>query len=189
MRNRTLTLALAGSVMLAASAGAQTHKGFWAGFDLGAARQSLDCSACPAERNDVVPLPNLNAAIRIGWTLRDNLLLGLEDNSIEGSDWATTAIMAVAQLYPRRQSPAFVRVGFGALIVDSHNREPADHFENFGVLVSLGYDIARGRYSISPTVTFANSLGGAIVDHPPTSLITTSARPRFVAIGIGVHWY
>ena len=144
---------------------AQTRQGFWIGGGLGYG--SLGCNGCNR-------LGGVSGYLKLGGTLRQNILLGVETNGWTKSDLGQTLTMGnmsgAAYWYPMPANGLFIKGGLGYSILD-------DGFNNesgFGLLAGLGYDVRVGRnLSITPV---ANWFRGSF----------TGASANVVQIGLGV---
>ena len=113
---------------------AQTRQGFWIGGGLGYG--SLGCDGCYR-----VGAPS--GYLKLGGTLRQNILLGVETNGWTKSEFGQTLTMGnmsgAAYWYPMPANGLFVKGGLGYSILD-------DGFANesgFGLLAGLGWLLIR----------------------------------------------
>jgi hypothetical protein len=133
---------------------AQTRQGFWIGGGLGYG--SLGCNGCDR-------LGGVSGYLKLGGTLRQNILVGVETNGWTKSEFGQTLTMGnmsgAAYFYPMPSNGLFIKGGLGYSILD-------DGFNNesgFGLLAGLGYDVRVGRnMSITPVANwFRGSFSGA----------------------------
>ena len=131
-----------GLVSTAGGQQAQTRQGFWIGGGLGYG--SLGCYGCDR-------LQGPSGYLKLGGTLRQNLLLGVEMNGWTKSEFGQRMTMGnmsgAAYWYPRTTDGLFFKAGLGySVLDDGFSRETA-----FGLLGGLGYDIRIGQnVSITP---------------------------------------
>jgi hypothetical protein len=150
------------AVLLATTANAQqaqTRQGFWIGGGLGYGSMGISCDGCA----DSDRLGGVSGYLKLGATLRPNILLGVETNGWTKSEFGQTVTMGnmsgAAYWYPMSTNGLFVKGGVGYSIVD-------DGFANesgFGLLAGLGYDVRVARnLSITPVANwFRGSFDGA----------------------------
>jgi len=130
---------------------AQTRQGFWIGGGMGYGTMGISCDGCP----DFDREGSLSGYIKLGGTLRQNILLGVETNGWTKSEGGATLTMGnvsgAAYWYPMATNGLFVKGGVGYSILD-------DGFANesgFGMLAGLGYDVRVGRnLSITPVANW-----------------------------------
>jgi hypothetical protein len=126
---------------------AQTRQGFWIGGGLGYG--SLSCSGCNS-------LGGVTGSLKLGGTLSQNVLLGVESNAWTKSESGETLTMGnmsgAVYWYPMSTSGLFVKGGFGYSVLDD------TFFGNstgFGMLGGIGYDVRVGRnLSITPVANW-----------------------------------
>ena len=143
------------AVLLAGSASAQkaqTRQGFWIGGGLGYG--SLGCDGC-----DRVGAPS--GYLKLGGTLRQNILLGVETNGWTKSELGNRLTMGnvsgAIYWYPMTNG-MFVKAGAGYSVLDSGIASTS----GFGLLGGVGYDVRVGRnLSITPVANwFRGSFDG-----------------------------
>jgi hypothetical protein len=125
---------------------AQTRQGFWIGGGLGYG--SLGCNGCDR-------LGGVSGYFKLGGTLRQNILLGVETNGWTKSEFGQTMTMGnmsgAAYWYPMPTNGLFLKAGVGYSVVD-------DGFVNqsgLGLLGGLGYDIRVGKnLSMTPVANW-----------------------------------
>ncbi len=137
------------TVLLASTAfaqQAQTRQGFWIGGGLGYG--SMGCEGC-----DRVGAPS--GYLKLGGTLRENILLGVETNGWSKSDLGTRLSMGnvsgAIYWYPMTTNGLFVKAGAGYSVLDSD----FGNSSGFGILGGLGYDVRVGRnLSVTPVANW-----------------------------------
>jgi hypothetical protein len=141
------------AVLLATTATAQqaqTRQGFWIGGGMGYGSMGISCEG------------GISGYLKLGGTLRQNILLGVETTGWTKSEGGATLTMGnvsgAAYWYPMPTNGLFVKAGAGYSIMD-------DGFANesgFGMLAGLGYDVRVGRnLSITPVANwFRGSFDG-----------------------------
>ena len=143
------------AILLASSASAQqaqTRQGFWIGGGLGYG--SLGCDGC-----DRVGAPS--GYFKLGGTLRQNILLGVETNGWTKSELGNRLTMGnvsgAVYWYPMTNG-MFVKAGAGYSVLDSGIASTS----GFGLLGGVGYDVRVGRnLSITPVANwFRGSFDG-----------------------------
>ncbi len=143
------------AVLLAGSASAQqaqTRQGFWIGGGLGYGSMGLSCDGCAA--SDRVGAPT--GYLKLGGTLRQNILLGVETNgwtkSELGARLTMTNISGAVYWYPMTSNGMFVKAGAGFSALDSGFGGGSS---GFGVLGGVGYDVRVGRnLSLTPVANW-----------------------------------
>ena len=145
------------AVLLASAASAQqaqTRQGFWIGGGMGYG--SLGCSGC-----DRTGAPS--GYLKLGGTLRENVLLGVETNGWTKSELGARLTMGnvsgAVYWYPMTTNGFFVKGGAGYSVLDA---DVAGSTSGFGLLGGLGYDVRVGRnLSITPVANwFRGSFNG-----------------------------
>ena len=144
------------AILLASSASAQqtqTRQGFWIGGGLGYG--SLGCDGC-----DRVGAPS--GYLKLGGTLRQNILLGVETNGWTKSEFGNRLTMGnvsgAVYWYPMTTNGMFVKAGAGYSVLDNGFASTS----GFGLLGGVGYDVRVGRnLSITPVANwFRGSFDG-----------------------------
>jgi hypothetical protein len=138
-----LALAVANS---ASGQQAEARQGFWIGGGLGYG--SLGCDGCDR-------LGGVSGYLKLGGTLRENVLLGVEVNGWAKSEFGQTMTMGnmsgAAYWYPMSNGGLFLKAGLGYSVVD-------DGFTSetgLGLLGGLGYDIRVGpNLSVTPVANW-----------------------------------
>jgi hypothetical protein len=134
---------------------AQTRQGFWFGGGLGYGSLGTSCDGCA----DVDREGGLSGYAKLGGTLRQNILLGVELNGWTKDEGPATVTMGnlsgAAYWYPMPAQGLFLKAGAGYsnLRVDDGSVSASDG--GFGLLGGLGYDIRAGRnLSITPVANW-----------------------------------
>jgi len=183
------------------------REGFWIGFGFGPGHAQIDCSACgPRAAGDPWDGGSgMTVYVAAGGTARPNLLVGgevnqyLKESNSSEREASLASASLVAQYYPVKESRVFVRggAGFGhySLVsyyyLDSFMGRTSAGLSSFGYAVQagVGYDLVLGRRLA--LVPFAN--GVQIFAEGERDSMTGAAvapsNPRFVHLGIGLHWY
>ena len=153
---RAIGLSAILAVLLAGSASAQqaqTRQGFWIGGGLGYG--SLGCEGC-----DRTGAPS--GYLKLGGTLRQNILLGVETNGWTKSELGNRLTMGnvsgAVYWYPMVTNGLFVKAGAGYSVLDSGIASSS----GFGMLGGVGYDVRVGRnMSVTPVANwFRGSFDG-----------------------------
>jgi hypothetical protein len=144
------------AVLLASSASAQqtqTRQGFWIGGGLGYG--SLGCDGC-----DRIGAPS--GYLKLGGTLRNNILLGVETNGWTKSELGARLTMGnvsgAVYWYPMPTNGMFVKAGAGYSVLD----DSFNSTSGFGLLGGVGYDVRVSRnLSVTPVANwFRGSFDG-----------------------------
>ncbi|MDQ3223303.1 MAG: hypothetical protein M3Q75_07530 [Gemmatimonadota bacterium] len=144
------------AVLLAGSASAQqaqTRQGFWISGGLGYG--SLGCDGC-----DRVGAPS--GYLKLGGTLRENILLGVETNGWTKSELGARLTMGnvsgAVYWYPMTTNGLFVKAGAGYSVLD----DSFSSTSGFGLLGGVGYDVRVSRnLSVTPVANwFRGSFDG-----------------------------
>ena len=144
------------AILLATTANAQqaqTRQGFWIGGGLGYG--SLGCEGC-----DRVGAPS--GYLKLGGTLRQNILIGVETNGWTKSEFGSRLTMGnvsgAVYWYPMATNGLFVKGGAGYSVLDNSFSSTS----GFGMLAGLGYDVRVARnLSITPVANwFRGSFDG-----------------------------
>jgi hypothetical protein len=144
------------AILLATTANAQqaqTRQGFWIGGGLGYG--SLGCSGCDR-------LGGASGYFKLGGTLRQNILLGVETNGWTKSEFGQRLTMGnmsgAAYWYPMATNGLFLKGGVGYSVLDNGFANES----GFGMIAGLGYDVRVGRnLSMTPVANwFRGSFSG-----------------------------
>jgi hypothetical protein len=125
---------------------AQTRQGFWIGGGLGYG--SLGCEGC-----DRVGAPS--GYLKLGGTLRQNILVGVETNGWTKSELGNRLTMGnvsgAVYFYPMVSNGLFVKAGAGYSVLDNTFASTS----GFGMLGGVGYDVRVSRnMSITPVANW-----------------------------------
>ena len=142
------------TVLLASTAfaqQAQTRQGFWIGAGLGYGSMGLSCDGCAD--TDRVGAPS--GYLKLGTTIRQNILLGVETNAWTKSELGVRLTMAnisgAVYWYPMATNGMFVKAGAGFSALDAGGGGT----NGFGVLGGVGYDIRMTpSLSITPVANW-----------------------------------
>lgn len=143
------------TVLLASTAfaqQAQTRQGFWIGGGLGYGSMGISCEGCGDLGRDAAP----SGYLKLGATLRQNVLLGVETNawtkSESGARLTMTNISGAVYWYPMATNGLFVKGGAGFSALDNSFGGGSS---GFGVLGGVGYDVRMSRnLSITPVANW-----------------------------------
>jgi len=143
-----LAILLAGS---ASAQQAQARQGFWIGGGLGYG--SLGCEGC----TDRTGAPS--GYLKLGGTLRENILLGVETNGWTKSEFGARLTMGnvsgAVYWYPMTTNGLFVKAGAGYSMLDADTGVGSGSESGFGILGGVGYDVRVGRnLSITPVANW-----------------------------------
>jgi hypothetical protein len=134
---------------------AQKREGLWVGGGMGYGSLGLSCEGC----GDIDREGGVSGFAKIGGTLRQNILLGVEMNGwtkSEGVGRVTMGNMSgAAYWYPMPTQGLFIKAGAGysVLAVDDGIDTSSDN--GFGLLGGVGYDLRVGRnLSITPVANY-----------------------------------
>jgi Autotransporter beta-domain len=147
------------TVLLATTVSAQhrqTREGFWIGGGMGYGSMGLSCDTC----GDVDREGGASGYFKLGGSLRQNILLGVEGNGWVKSEGSATVTMgnfsASAYWYPMTTQGLFIKggVGYSTLRVDDDVLGDASD-SGLGLLGGIGYDIRVGRnLSLTPVANW-----------------------------------
>ena len=150
------------AILLATTANAQqaqTRQGFWIGAGMGYGSMGISCDGCGSIDREGAP----SGYLKLGATLRPNILLGVETNgwtkSEAGARLTMGNISGAVYWYPMVTNGLFVKGGAGYSMLDSNI---GDGTSGFGVLGGVGYDVRVSRnLSITPVANwFRGSFSG-----------------------------
>ena len=130
---------------------AQTRDGFWIGGGLGYG--SLGCEGC----TDRTGAPS--GYLKLGTTLRQNVLLGIETNGWTKSEFGARLTMGnvsgAVYFYPMASTGLFVKGGAGYSILDASTDIGSGSESGFGMILGAGYDVRVTRnLSITPVANW-----------------------------------
>lgn len=169
-------LALALASTASAQQAAQTRQGFWIGGGMGYGSMGLHCTGCTG----VDRQGGLSGYIKLGGTLRENILLGVESNGWRKSEAGATVTMGnfsgAAYWYPMATQGLFLKGGVGYSIMRLDDGTTATDDSGFGLLGGVGYDIRVGRnLSVTPVANwFRGGFDGGSADVLQLGLGVTS---------------
>jgi hypothetical protein len=134
---------------------AQTRDGFWLSGGMGYGSLGLGCEGCA----DVGREGGLSGYAKLGGTLRQNILLGVEMNGWTKSEGGATISMGnfsgAAYWYPMATQGLFVKAGAGYSILAVDDGFGSANDSGFGLLGGVGYDVRVGRnLSITPVANW-----------------------------------
>jgi hypothetical protein len=134
---------------------AQTRQGFWVGGGMGYGSLGLSCDGCA----DVGREGGLSMYAKLGGTLRQNILLGVETNGWTKSEAGGRVTMGnlsgAAYWYPMPTQGLFIKAGAGYSILTVDDGISTADDSGFGVLGGVGYDVRVGRnLSITPVANW-----------------------------------
>ncbi|MDF3053244.1 MAG: outer membrane protein beta-barrel domain [Geminicoccaceae bacterium] len=130
---------------------AQTRDGFWIGGGLGYG--SLGCEGCI----DRTGAPS--GYLKLGTTLRQNVLLGIETNGWTKSEFGARLTMGnvsgAVYFYPMASTGLFVKGGAGYSMLDASTDVGSGSESGFGMILGAGYDVRVTRnLSITPVANW-----------------------------------
>jgi hypothetical protein len=151
----TLALLLSLGASPLAAQHAQTREGFWVGAGMGYGSLGLSCEGCAS----VDRTGSVSGYVKLGGTLRQNILLGVEMNGWTKSEGAGRVTMGnlsgAAYWYPMANQGLFFKAGGGYSNLSADDGVNSASDGGFGVLGGLGYDIRAGRnLSITPVANW-----------------------------------
>ncbi len=135
------------------------HQGFWIGGGLGYGSVDQSCDGCGNSASE----GGLSGLLRLGGTLSEQVLLGVESNgwvkSTGGVDNTVGNLSAAIYVYPSRKTGMFLKGGVG--VAGYEATAGSDKLEGYGLglMGGAGYDIPIGRHTaITPmaTVTYGD---------------------------------
>ena len=190
---RIATLALLGSLTLGTEALAQDvqeHRALWGGFGLGAGLDGDEGNAW-----------GIDAYIRVGGTLSQRMLLGVESSGWYGShldtDLYRSNLSGVVLFYPSMRGGLFLKGGAGLSYVNTSISERTtiggiDYYNSiseaktgFGATAGVGFDIRLGRnmYLVPELDWYLQSIGDTDASFGVPSTI------NIFAFTIGLVWH
>ncbi len=180
-------------VLLASSTGtaqyAQTREGFWIGLGGGWGDAVLSCSpGCFFDR--AAKGGGLSGFVKLGMTLRPDVLLGAEFNAwtkdVNGTrEWVGNVSGAV-YYYLTPGGGLFLKAGAGYATFQPGGGTPAAR--GVGVIAGAGYDIRIApNVSLTPVGNFYfGSDGETTVGSPP---LTASVKHSVFELGLGITFH
>ncbi|HEU5154229.1 MAG TPA: outer membrane beta-barrel protein [Gemmatimonadales bacterium] len=132
----------------------RVHQGFWIGGGLGYGSVHPSCDGCGSTTSE----GGVSGLLRLGGTLSDQVLLGVESNgwfkNMDGTDNTIGNLSAALYYYPSRKSGVFLKGGVG--VAGYEATEGSDKLEGYGLglMAGAGYDIPIGSHTaITPMAT------------------------------------
>lgn len=181
-------LALAGATRLEAqTAHPQTRQGFWISVGLGSGSAGMSCDGCTNDSES-----GLSGNLKLGGTLRPNLLVGAETNgftkSKDGIDDRMSFLSAIAQYYPMVENGFYVKAGLGLAGVSSDDGTDKLTATSLGYQVGAGYDWRLAQnFSLTPYLNYLRGTSGdAKLNSQSTGVKVT---PSLFQFGIGLTWH
>jgi outer membrane protein with beta-barrel domain len=134
---------------------AQTRQGFWVGGGMGYGSMGLSCSGCA----DLGREGGLSGYAKLGGTLRQNILLGVEMNGWTKSEGGARVTMGnfsgAAYWYPMATQGLFIKAGAGYSVLGVDDGSSTADDSGFGLLGGVGYDLRVGRnLSLTPVANW-----------------------------------
>jgi hypothetical protein len=136
---------------------AQTRQGFWVGGGMGYGSLGLSCDGC----GDIDREGGLSGYAKLGGTLRENILLGVEMNGWTKNELGARVTMGnlsgAAYWYPMPTQGLFIKAGAGYSILSVREADDVSSANDsgFGLLGGVGYDLRVGRdLSITPVANY-----------------------------------
>lgn len=155
----------------------QTREGFFIGFGFGGGW--FGCEGCGDREASTA------GHLKLGGTLRPNLLLGAESAAWTKSEGGATlthgSLSAILQYYPMVESGLFLKGGVGFSVLQASASGGGFSItasdEGLGMTAGLGYDLRVGtNFSVSPYSTYVwGDFDGGSADH--------------IQVGLGVMWH
>lgn len=170
----------------------QERQGFWIGFGGGYGSAKGRCDDCGDGNRE----GSGTAFLKLGGTLSDRVLLGVETNGwVKSQDNVTLTLGSVTgtiTLYPKASSGFFLKGGAGASYISTDVREGSVTTSvsktGWGVLAGLGYDVRVGRnISITPGVNYFYGQPGDISIQGETALGGWKHDVIDFSVGITFH--
>lgn len=188
---------LAGGLLLLSPSSAvaghpQVREGFWIGFGGGWGWADLGCDECEGEDRE----DSFTGFIKLGGTLNDRVLLGLESNGWvkdeDGGRLTLGTLTGTVTFYPQASGGFFLKGGAGlsyvSLDIDDFFFEASASKTGWGVLAGAGYDIRVGRnVSITPSFNFYYGKPGDIDFGGGDILQGFSQNVIAIEVGITFH--
>ena len=158
----TLLIALGASSLSAQEA--QERQGFWIGGGMGYGSLGTSCDGCGSIDRE----GGLSGYLKLGGTLRPNVLLGVETNGWtkdeSGARLTMGNVSGAAYWYPAAASGLFVKGGAGYAFLHASASGVGDTESGLGLLTGVGYDLRVGRnLSLTPVANwfYGNFSGGS----------------------------
>ncbi|MFL5512880.1 MAG: outer membrane beta-barrel protein [Gemmatimonadales bacterium] len=134
---------------------AQKRQGLWVGGGMGYGSLGLTCDGC----SDVDREGGISGYAKVGGTLRQNILLGVEMNGWTKSEFGGRVTMGnmsgAAYWYPMPTQGLFIKAGAGYSVLSVDDGISTADDSGFGLLGGLGYDVRVGKnLSITPVANY-----------------------------------
>jgi len=134
---------------------AQTRQGLWVGGGMGYGSLGLTCDGCSSVDRE----GGVSGYAKIGGTLRQNILLGVEMNGWTKSEFGGRVTMGnmsgAAYWYPMPTQGLFIKAGAGYSVLSVDDGISTADDSGFGLLGGLGYDVRVGKkLSITPVANY-----------------------------------
>jgi Outer membrane protein beta-barrel domain len=134
---------------------AQTRQGFWVGGGMGYGSMGLSCDICDGLGRE----GGLSGYAKLGGTLRQNILLGVEMNGWTKSEGGARITMGnfsgAAYWYPMPTQGLFIKAGAGYSVLSADDGTSTSDDSGFGLLGGVGYDVRVGKnLSITPVANW-----------------------------------
>lgn len=182
----TLAVMLGGSPLIAQQP--QERHGFWIGFGGGYGSADVSCDGCA----NVDRLGSASAFLKMGATLRPNLLLGGEVNAWRKRSSGITETLGnlsvALYVYPWTSLGFFIKGGGGLSSYIASGPGPDLTGTGWGLLAGIGYDLRVGRnISITPVTNFYyGQLGSLVLAGTP---VKSGWKQNIVDAGIGITFH
>jgi hypothetical protein len=185
---------LAATVVLALGVGqlgaqqSQERKGFWIGFGAGYGSVDVSCDGCGNQDR----LGSVSGFLKLGMTLRPNLLLGGEVNAWRKKSSGITETLgnlsAAIYIYPWTNGGFFVKGGGGLASYLASGSGPDLTGTGWGLLAGIGYDLRVGRnISITPVSNFYyGDLGSLVLAGVPQK---SGWKQNVIDVGVGLTFH
>ena len=165
----------------------QVRRGFWLNVGLGYGSADVSCDGCGNNDRE----GGFTGQLRLGGTLRPNILLGAELDGWAKDEGGTTFalgdVLAAVYVYPKTSGGLFLKGGAGFSSYTESNGQDVDG-TGWALMGGLGYDVRVGRnISLTPEATFFFGAPGDIKDGNTT--VATGFKLNVLALGLGVTFH
>jgi opacity protein-like surface antigen len=162
------------------------HRGFYFGIGLGIGWAKLGGDFSDGESQS-----GLSGHLRLGGTVKPNLLLGGETNgwfdSEDGIDNSWGSLMGTVTYYPGEKLPLFVKGGAGYMTTSGTDGFDDYGSNHFAFQVGAGYDIKVGsNKAITVVANLIQGLGGSF---DVSGVEFGDASPRIIQVGAAFSLY
>lgn len=192
MRVARRSLTLTGLLLSLGAASAlaqhpQTREGFWINFGFGYGSAHESCDGCQD-----TTVAGVTGFVRLGGTLRDNLLLGGEidawTHDYSPGNETLGSMTAALYYYPRPAGGLFLKGGLGFSNYDFAYSGNSVTGIGGGIVLGAGYDIRVGRNtSLTPTADFWMGSVGDLKSSG--TLVNTGWKQRVISLGLGITFH